>query len=214
MLDVKCKMKNHPFTIQHRTSNIIFFLCLTINVSAQFVNSIGLTAGVTYGNERWKDKVLADSEKKNYLLGYNASLQAEFFSGDFLRWVSEFQFNQKGSIDKEPAGKYTTKMDYGCFNNYLKIRKELLRIIPYVLIGPRIEYKIDGGSARPRVPGAFIPLHVSLAAGVGVEFVAYGPFKFFVEGFYNPDLTKAYSTSKMDITNNAFELRLGVKYVF
>ena len=109
---------------------------------------------------------------------------------------------------------YTTKMDYLCFNNYLKIRKELLYVIPYALIGPRLEYKLSGGSSSPELPGSFIPLHLSMAIGAGVEFVAYGPFKLFVEGFYNPDLMKAYSSGAMAVRNNALELRVGVKYVF
>lgn len=185
-----------------------------ISLRAQFLNAVGITGGVTFSNERWNDKVLNTSERKKYIFGFNGSVFVEFFSHDYFRWVSEIQFNQKGSMDKTPDANYPTRMDYLCFNNYLKFRYELLDVIPYIIVGPRIEYKLSGGSTSPRVPGSFVPLHVSLAAGVGTELVAYGPIKFFVEAFYNPDLTKAYHTDFMDVKNNAFEARIGVKYQF
>lgn len=185
-----------------------------ISLHAQFVNALGVTLGVTYGNERWIDDNLKTSERKKYILGFNGSVLAEFFSHDYVRWVSEFQYNQKGSAEKTAAANYSTKLNYLCFNNYLKVRVELLSIIPYVLIGPRIEYKLSGGSNNPRVTGSFVPLHVSLAAGLGMELVAYGPFKFFTEAFYDPDVMNAYSVGGLKIKNYPFELRVGVKRTF
>ncbi|MBI2269327.1 MAG: outer membrane beta-barrel protein [Bacteroidetes bacterium] len=195
-------------------SFLIFNSTFLIPLHAQFFNALGVTVGVTYGNERWTDDNLKTSERKKYILGFNGSVLAEFFSDDYFRWVSEFQFNQKGSAEKTSAANYSTKLNYICFNNYLKFRTELVSIIPYFLIGPRLEYKLSGGSDNPRVTGAFKPLHVSLAIGVGNEFVAYGPYKFFTEAFYNPDIMKAYSVGGLHIKNNAFELRVGVKRVF
>jgi hypothetical protein len=195
---------------------LFFLLCLLSlhPLHAQFLNSIGITAGVTYGNERWVDKSHQINESKKYILGYNGSVFAEFFSDDYLRWVSEFQFDQKGSDDKVNTENYNTRLNYICFNNYLKIRDELLNIIPYVLLGPKLEYKFYGSSSSPLVIGNFNLLHVSFAMGAGMELVAYGPVKFFVEGFYNPDLMRAYNDNGFDIRNNAFELRVGLKYEF
>lgn len=190
---------------------IVYFLC-AIPARAQFVNAIGITAGATYGNERWKDDNLKTNERKKYRWGGNGSVFVEFFSHETIRWVSELQFNQKGSIDKAPEANYYTKMNYICFNNYLKLRYEMVSIIPYILIGPRIEYKLSGGSNSPRAAGSFTPLHVSIAGGPGLELVAYGRFKPFVELLYNPDLTQAYNRGGLHIKNNAFELRVGLKY--
>src|ERR1017187_3659502 len=81
------------------------------NIQAQFLNSIGITAGLTYGNERWKDSDLHLNKAEKYLLRYNGSIFAEFFSYDYFRWVSEFQYNQKGSAD---PGNTSTKLDYLC----------------------------------------------------------------------------------------------------
>jgi hypothetical protein len=202
--------------IRHR-----FFLFLAVclfapKLPAQFLNSIGITAGITYGNERWKEPALHLNKAEKYMLGYNGSVFAEFFSHDYFRWVSEFQYNQKGSGD---PGNTATKLDYFCFNNYLKVRDELLRIIPYGLIGPRVEYRYSAASSSPLIraaggTGGFVPIHLSLAIGGGVEWVAYGPFKFFTEAFYNPDVMNAYNENGLKIHNNAFELRVGLKFVF
>jgi hypothetical protein len=188
------------------------FLISTLH--AQFLNAIGITVGATYGNERWTDENLKTTERMKYRLGGNGSVFAEFFSHETIRWVSEFQFNQKGSIYKAPDANYYTKMNYLCFNNYLKLRFEMISIIPYFLIGPRVEYKLSGGSNSPRAAGGFAPLHISLAGGIGMELVAYGPIKFFTEAFYNPDIMNAYNRGGLKIKNNAFELRVGLKYVF
>lgn len=191
----------------------LFIISLT-PLHAQFFNALGVTAGVAYGNQRWTDKNLDTQERKKYILGFNGSVMAEFFSHDYLRWVSEFQFNQKGSKESTDVADYRTKLNYLCFNNYLKLRYEMVSIIPYILLGPRLEYTLSGGSNEPRVIGNFSPLHISFAVGAGLELVAYGPFKIFAEAFYDPDITNAYNQNGLAIKNYPFELRIGVKKVF
>lgn len=191
----------------------LFFIFCYLQINAQFFNAIGITAGATYANQYWNDDIKKSTESKNFVLGYNGSVMAEFFSGDWVRWVSEIQFNQKGSIDRDSID-YTTKLNYLSFNNFLKIRYEMVSVIPYVLIGPRIEYLLSGSSESKRVTGTFNPLHVNLAGGLGLELVSYGPFKFFTEAFYTLDLTKAYDNGGLNMYNQSIELRVGVKYVF
>jgi hypothetical protein len=187
-----------------------FFHC-----NAQFLNSIAITGGGSLGNEKFYFLNPSTVAKKKYILGANASIFAEFFSGNYVRWVSELQYNEKGSVDKASGGPYINKLQYGCWNNYLKFRYEMYRIIPYVLIGPRLEYDITQATASPAITGRFLPLHISAAAGAGIEFVSYGNFKFFTEAFYNPDIIMpAYLRSGLDVRNKNIELRIGLKYQF
>ncbi len=196
---------------------IIFFLMflLALQSKAQFLNSIGITAGVSAGNQKFYFSDPLAISKKKYVFGVNGSVFAEFFSGDYARWVSEIQFNQKGSVDKQPEGNYPNKLNYICWNNYLKLRYEMYSIIPYILLGPRLEYNLSQGTTSPAITGKFLPLHVSAAGGVGVEFISYGNFKFFTEAFYNPDLIMpAYKRQDLDVRNKNIELRVGLKYQF
>jgi hypothetical protein len=192
-----------------------FLLFVALQSNAQFFNSMGITLGLSAGNEKFLFKDPYVLSRKKYVYGFNGSVFAEFFSYDHARWVSEFQYNQKGSVDKEPQDKYTNHLQYICWNNYLKLRTEMYRIIPYILIGPRLEYNLSQNTTSPAITGNFLKLHVSPAVGVGMEFVSYINFKFLVEAFYNPDVLMAsYIKPEMHVFNKNFELRVGVKYEF
>ena len=194
---------------------IVIFL-FALQSKAQFLNSIGITAGVSAGNQKFYFFDPLAISKKNYVLGYNGSVFLEFFSGDYARWVSEIQFNQKGALDKRPEGNYRNKLNYICWNNYLKLRYEMYRIIPYILVGPRLEYNLSQAIASPEITGKFSALHVSAAGGIGVEFISYSNFKFFTEAFYNPDLLvmPGYKRTGLSVKNKNIELRIGLKYEF
>ncbi len=189
-------------------------ISVAFQCEAQFLNSIGITAGVSAGNQKFYFIDPLSISKKKYVFGYNGGVFAEFFSDDYARWISEIQYNQKGSVDKQPGGNYPNKLQYICWNNYLKLRYEMYRIIPYLLVGPRLEYKLAQGTTSPEITGKFLPLHISAAGGAGVEFISYSNFKFFIEGFYNPDVMFAYKRSALGVKNKNIELRIGLKYQF
>ena len=44
--------------------------------------------------------------KKKNIIGFNGSLRAEFINSDYVRWVTEFQFNQKGCKDKTDSATF------------------------------------------------------------------------------------------------------------
>ncbi|MFL5765428.1 MAG: outer membrane beta-barrel protein [Bacteroidia bacterium] len=191
-----------------------FLLCFLIQGKAQFVNSIGITVGVGAGNQKFLYTDPVGISRKKYIAGFNASVFGEFFSHDYIRWVTEIQYDQKGSIDKRPEGNYGNSLQYLSWNNYAKIRYEMYNVIPYVMIGPKLEYRLTQAETSPDATGAFKPLHVSAALGGGLEFVSYTNFKFFVEAFYNPDVSSAYVTPPLRIRNKNIELRVGLKYEF
>ena len=191
---------------------VILFAALESN--AQFCNSIGVTIGGTAANEKFKYSEPPSIVRKNYIFGFNASVFLECLNYDNARWVTEIQFNQKGAIDKRSSDTYANKLQYLSWNNYLKLRYEMYKIIPYFMVGPRLEYNLSQGTSSPDITGKFLPLHVSAAVGGGVEFVSYTNFKFFVEGFYNPDVMPAYINPLLHVNNKAIELRVGLKYEF
>lgn len=194
---------------------IVVITLAALQSEAQFLNSIGITAGGSLGNQKFYFSNPDALSRKKYILGLNGSIFAEFFSGNYVRWVSEFQYNEKGSRDKQPENTYRNKLQYICWNNYLKIRYEMYSIIPYVLVGPRLEYDLFQKTTSPAITGSFSRIHVSAAAGAGVELVTYSNFKPFIEAFYNPDvILPAYNQSNLAIWNKNFELRIGLKYEF
>ena len=187
---------------------------LSLQIHAQFLNSMAVTLGATAANQKFKFHDPLSISRKGYVFGFNASVFLEMLSHDNVRWVSEIQYNQKGSVDKQPEATYGNKLQYLSWNNYLKVRYEMYNIIPYVLVGPRLEYTLAQASSSPAIAGSYLPLHVSLAAGAGLELVSYTNFKVFVEGFYVPDIMPAYISAPVHVNNTDFELRIGLKYEF
>ena len=193
------------------SATLLFF----VQAKAQLLNSIGITAGVSAGNQKFYFYDPIAISRKKYIVGFNASVFGEFFSHDYARWVTEIQYDQKGSIDKQPDGNnYPNHLSYLSWNNYLKLRYEMYSIIPYVMIGPKLEYTLAQGTTSPAITRPFLKVHVSGAFGGGVEFVSFTNFKFLVEAFYNPDMMPAYVRSGMHAKNKNIELRVGLKYEF
>lgn len=190
-------------------------ILFVVQTKAQFVNSIGITAGVSAGNQKFYFAEPLSISRKKYIVGFNASVFGEFFSHDYARWVTEIQYDQKGSIDRQSDGNdYPNHLSYLSWNNYLKLRYEMYSIIPYIMVGPKLEYKLSQGTSSPAVTTSFLPLHISGSFGGGVEFVSYTNFKFLVEAFYNPDMMPAYVSPNLHIKNKNIQLRVGVKYEF
>lgn len=191
----------------------IIFLSAFIS-NAQFLNSMGLTLGATAANQRFNFLEPPSTSRKGYVFGLNASVFLEMMSHDNVRWVTEIQYNQKGSADPRENANYANSLQILSWNNYLKFRYEMYRIIPYVMVGPRLDYTLSQATSSPEITGNFLPLHVSLAAGGGLEFVSFTNFKFLVEGFYVPDIMPAYVAPTLHVKNKDFELRIGLKYEF
>ena len=55
-------------------------------------------------------------------------------------------------------------------------------------------------------------LHFSWSAGIGFEFIAYGPIKFFTEYHINPDILPLYKKANVKIKNITQEFRVGLMY--
>jgi hypothetical protein len=188
---------------------IFAFLLCSISASASFFQGWGIMAGVTYSRQYWVYPQLDSKIKTKYILRYNAEIFGEFGNHPTFRWVTELQYNMKGAKYDAGSGMVKYKNDYAAWNNYLMIRKELFSIIPYVKIGPRLEYvwKTDQ---------SFNQFHATASAGAGVEFVAFGPVKFLTEFHWVPDLTKSNNANNeiVEISQHAYELRVGLKFAF
>ena len=187
------------------------------SASAQFFKGIGITGGITMGKEKWFLTNPNDSKeitKKKNTFGFNGSLRAEFIDNDNVRWVTEFQFNQKGCKDKTDSATYRDKLNYICWNNFLKLQYETFDGFPYLLLGPRVEYTLTQATQSPQITGAFQKLNFSWGLAAGFEKIVYGYFKPFIELHYNPDTPfyYAYKSAPLDIRNRVWELRIGIIY--
>ncbi|TND01033.1 MAG: hypothetical protein FD123_4305, partial [Bacteroidetes bacterium] len=144
--------------------------------------------------------------KTKRLLRFNGEIFAEFIGHDNIRWVTEAQFNMKGTKTDGFGVKQNWSNNVIAWNNYLKIRQETYSLIPYVLFGPRLEYTLQ-------TPQDFSKFHVTGSVGAGTEIVSFGRVKFLTEIHYVPDFTRSFQSDPLDIKQKVWELRVGVKFV-
>ena len=177
-----------------------FLLWLFVSVLptayCQFFQGIGITGGVTLAKEKWflhyPDGSSVTKLKKN-IFGFNGSLRAEFINNENIRWVTEFQYNQKGCKDKTDSATFRNRLNYICWNNFLKFQYETFSGFPYLLLGPRVEYLFTQATKSPAITGAFQKFNFSWSIGAGFEKIVYGNFKPFIEVHYNPDTPFYYA---------------------
>ena len=188
----------------------LLFLLFALNNTchAQFIKGFGATLGATFSTQKWLYSNPELSFKKKYKPGLNGSAFVEYIDHKYYRMITELQYNMKGA--KEPnalpffPSKY--KANYISFNNFFKIRQELYTVTPYALAGPRVEFLLNSNIPQMRA------VHVTASAGLGMEFLFARPWIFFAEVQYNPDAMKAYRINDLRIRQNAWEIRVGVKY--
>lgn len=180
-------------------------LLLGLTANAQFFQGWGLMGGATYANQKWLYPETGGKDKLKYLLRWNGEVFAEFGAHPTFRWVTELQYTRKGAKQETPVGTTKFQNDYAAWNNYLMIRREFFSVIPYVKVGPRLEYVLQSDQS-------FTPFHATGSIGAGVEFVSFGKLKFLTEFHYVPDLTKSFSNDLLTIKQPAFELRIGLKF--
>jgi hypothetical protein len=194
---------------------LLVFMSVGLVANAQFFQGFGATIGATESTQRWKLNN-DDNLKQRYKLSFNASLFAEFFDHDYIRWITEAEYNRKGARqryfvdDKSPI-----QANYLSWNNFLKFRQELYDWTPYWYIGPKAEYFFNGNG----IP--YNSIHVSGATGIGIEWLIHDPWIWFADFQWNPDIMPAYKTTNPAfegtplinrIRHNAFELKIGFKY--
>jgi len=196
---------------------VAVLLLSSFSAGAQFLYALGIAPGLSYGKEVWSKEQFGAKEK--YLFGLNGSLLAEFFPNPVFKWRSEIMYNQLGTTELFDANTYINNTNYISFNNYLKIQHEFFRFMPYILIGPRVEYLFSrNASIFPQAINNMYKLHLSAAIGAGVELISYSRFKLFTEVFYNRDVMPSFSGNVNGIPTviiqHDYEWRIGLKYVF
>ena len=201
------------------------FLMGGVAVKAQFLHAVGFGVGLSYGKENWSAEQWATQEK--YLLGFNGIIFAEFLEDPNYKWRSEIMYNGLGTNELVEKSNYTNRTNYISFDNYLKYQYELDKIVPYALIGPRLEYVFTrSASIFPDAIRGMQSIHLSAAIGAGIELVWFSRIKPFAEVFYNHDIMNSYygnvksispylngSEMREIIGQHDYEFRIGFKYI-
>jgi len=198
------------------------FLFCAINFSfAQFFQGIGIFAGGMASRHKYNDSnspITLGSHKGKFIFRLCGGIIGDFLPNENIKWRSEVEYNMKGSRESVSGSDgenqiLKNKLDYISWNNFLKIQTETNFGFLYLLIGPRVEYLFRANTTAYTSAMNNLPkLHFSWSAGIGFEFIAYGPIKFFTEYHINPDILPLYKKANVKIKNITQEFRVGLMY--
>ncbi len=218
------KMKKTLFL----TFLIILFIIQKTN--AQVIRSVGIKSGISLSKQTWTYKIIDKKLKKDNRIGLNLALNFEWFNNDYFTLITDIGYIQKGckeeimmtTVDNPESGPlktFDTRFDYLYFSPQLKFRKEFARIVPYVFVGPRIDYQLSYKSDFDYsvIENNFEKIILGLNYGLGVEYLIKGiglnvEFHHFYDftDIMNTDQTQTNTGGK--IKNNALTINLGIKY--
>lgn len=212
---------------------LVLLLEMSAHMKAQFFRGIGIFVGPNtsrhhYRNLNPQDTTNASwlpyvppSHKSAEMPSFAVGIFAELLKKKHIRWQTEIEYTHKGATENALINPYThqrvagvNNYSYIQWNNYLKFLLEPgYRGNWYGLLGPKLEYNLSRSTpAYAAYSGALPKINVSADAGIGYEFIAYSPFKFFAELHYNPDVYPQGFHDRIMITNRTWELRVGIIY--
>ena len=214
-----------------RTLALFFSFLINGFVNAQVLKSVGINGGVTIANQSWHYKSKDFSLNTVNKAGFYGGTTFEFFQSKYFNLLVGLGYCQKGNSWKilsktsnlpEGDGTYTTiktTFNYLTLSPMLKAGFETTHIIPYALVGLRMDYQL---SVQPEVNYEAIKKDVKKTIW-GVNFGAGIEYKLkvvgiFFEGQYHYDFSKVLDTPVtsnnvgLEIKNKAFIITAGIKY--
>jgi hypothetical protein len=192
--------------------NICLALAFIMPAKAQFLHSYGATIGLTRSTEVFNYDNSDLRQVMDYRTGFNGSLFLEFFNHEVFTWVMEAQFNQFGSkwLDANEEEIFKHRLNYGSFNNFLKVRAEGIDMNLYALAGPRIKYLISSNAGEFPNASEYSNLAFAVSGGLGMDLNFFEPTILFAEIQYIQGILGS-AEMPVPIQNKGWEFRIGIK---
>jgi len=207
---------------------IIVLLSATLTVEGQFINSVGLKAGISIANQSHQITPIDYTLETDPVIGPAAGIFLEMFRGKHFSFQTDLAFVTKGSktttqsitvnhldndniVVNEGDLKVST-FYYLSVSPMARYRIDMESITPYAMLGPRVDfllkYKTDSDypleEQNKVIPG--------LTGGLGVEFTL-NELGIFIELQYQSDLMPVTGKDPLLINNNIFLFTLGIRYL-
>lgn len=209
---------------------VILFVLLsgTLAVHGQFIESMGLKAGISLANQSYRFTPIDYTLETKPVTGPGIAVFMEAFRREHLSFQIDLAFTAKGSktttqsvtvnhldnnrIIVNEGDLKVSNFYYLSLSPMARYRIDKERIIPYAVLGPRLDFllKYQTGSDYPlEQQNRFI---LGLSGGVGVEF-NLNKLGIFTEVQYQPDLSPVTSRDPLHVNNNILLITLGVRYL-
>ena len=209
-----------------------FLLILIFDMStsnAQLIRSYGIKAGFTSANQNWDwlqgTGVTYNSKSR---VGADAGLFIEWLNIPFISFITEVDYIQKGSEvntnipittaqNPDGLGQYygfSTRINYLSVPILVKLRLYGKLLTPYILFGPRFDFKLSGSSNLNGNSSSniFKSNDVGGTFGIGFDFKHVLPFHIGAEFRYSPSFRYCYSVKYLSVKNSSLEFLMVLSY--
>ena len=195
--------------------------------SAQFIDALGLKAGVALSNQSYRITSIDYLMKTDPILSPSLVFFAETFKGEHFSMQTDFAFACRGSstttqsitvdhlngdrVIVNEGDKVSSRHRYLAISPMLRARTGNEGFEPYALVGPRLDILLYYSSQSDyplEEQNSFI---LGLTMGVGAEFVVRER-SLSAEIQFQPDLSPVNNTEPLLINNNSLVFTLGIGF--
>lgn len=209
---------------------MLAILLLIINMSNSNAQLLNLSVKGGYSLSNISGSYPVETEWKS---GFNIYLSKDILSLIVVTVAGETGYTQKGfDLDvtsynefgeETGRGKLHYKLNYIELSALGKLRIPGGLILPYVLAGPALGFKVSSGvtsslpafnefvATQEEFLKDFKTTSFGFKFGLGTE-IGLPVFTILAEARYNPDLTTSYDKNNLKLKNKVFEFLVGVKF--
>lgn len=217
--------------------SILLILLILFTNCRSFCQNLGfgLKTGLNSSTQQQLFKPTGEWEKHHHKLGLKVGVFSAIDFNKHLSLLPTLLYNQKGHIHDlsaylgpgefiEIESGYKLRLDYLSLDIPLKLSLSTKSVIPYLLIGPRVDrvfnYKetIKQDPRTERIPRdtyesvykQYNKWNLGLVTAIGIEYRLGKKMATFFELEYNPDLANAFNNERATIRNTLFALNTGI----
>lgn len=194
----------------------------------QFPTSYGAKAGVSIANQSWRFSNLDYTLDTEALYSVGGALFLEAFKGEHFSFQLDVAYAQKGSSTRTESitvhhfEKGSITVNEGVLRSsyfkYLSVsplaryRFELEHLIPYFLLGPRLDLLLDYRTDSEMPLDSWQGYALGLTVGAGMEY-GLRQTMLFLEIQYQPDLSPLNNQEPLLINNDMLAISLGIRRI-
>ena len=209
----------------------ILYICLILvtcpgPVNGQLIDGLGLKAGVSLSNQTIRFTPIEYTMETDPILEPAAALFLEAFRGRSFSMQADFAYITRGNttttrsvtvnhldqdrITENKGDPVTSKFRYLSITPMIRARTELENIIPYALVGPRIDVHLSYSTDSDYPLEQINHLIVGLSFGIGIEY-RLDRTGLFLEVQYQPDLSPVTNREPLLVNNNSLFIAAGIR---
>lgn len=207
-----------------RSATLALLLFCALPLEAQLIRAVGVKAGLSLANEKYKFKQIPIDPDPQRRTGWCASVFVEWLDLPSFSISTELMYTQKGMgmifNETGPDGPEVirtftvdNRLDYLSLPILAKIIMPTPVVSPYLLAGPRFDILLGYSSDNHAFDLLYDQFKSSTAGGtVGVGVNLKPLFPLLAEARYNWDLTDSFNISTLEVSNNTFDLLVGLTF--